>query len=144
MKHGYVLTKSYTGQQGSSLTGLVTLQCWMELYMAPVYVVQPFLENSFTHGFPSNNKLRFSSFFDVDVYNKVSVEDGYTEVASLENFLQNAPHNTVVVVSNQYQSGITKLSWNSHECNHQLELAIYHVIKVWFLCGKGCGCLFKQ
>ena len=126
-KHGYVLTKSYTGQQGSALSGLVTLQCWMEKLIGPVYVVEPFIDGSFTHGLPHNNTLRFSDFFDIDVYNKVSVEDGYAELASWEDFLQNAPRSVVLVETHiHHQKPRTKVRWNSHDCNHQLDTLSEH------------------
>ena len=100
----------------------------MEKLIGPVYVVEPFIERSFTHGLPHNNTLRFSDFFDIDVYNKVSVEDGYAELASWEDFLQNAPRSVVLVETHvQHPKPIrTKVRWNSHDCNHQLDTLSEH------------------
>ena len=95
----------------------------MEKLIGPVYVVEPFIDGSFTHGLPHNNTLRFSDFFDIDVYNKVSVEDGYAELASWEDFLQNAPRSVVLVETHIHhpKPTRTKVRWNSHDCNHQLD-----------------------
>ena len=99
----------------------------MEKLIGPVYVVEPFIDGSFTHGLPHNNTLRFSDFFDIDVYNKVSVEDGYAELASWEDFLQNAPRSVVLVETHiHHQKPRTKVRWNSHDCNHQLDTLSEH------------------
>ena len=100
----------------------------MEKLIGPVYVVEPFIDGSVIHGLPRNNTLRFSDFFDIDVYNKVSVEDGYAELASWEDFLQNAPRSVVLVETHIHhpKTTRTKVRWNSHDCNHQLDTLSEH------------------
>ena len=106
---GYVLTLKYGGQQGAGVRSLLSQQCWAESFHLPMYIVEPFIEESIC-GIPSDltkteNVLRMSDFFDIDHFNEASRNDGYAEVASWEDFLRSAPRKVIVIQERGFLPG---------------------------------------
>ena len=43
IQHGYIIANGYSGQQGSGVRALVSLQCWASSFSLPVYIVEPYI-----------------------------------------------------------------------------------------------------
>ena len=126
---GYVLTLKYAGQQGAGVRSLLSQQCWAESFHLPMYIVEPFIEESIC-GIPTDltkteNVLRMSDFFDIDHFNEASRNSGYTEVASWEDFLRIAPKKVIVVQERGWYwhkkpaaRGHPKVQWEASLSNH--------------------------
>ena len=131
---GYVLTLKYGGQQGAGVRSLLSQQCWAESFHLPMYIVEPFIEESIC-GIPSDltkteNVLRMSDFFDIDHFNEASRNDGYAEVASWEDFLRSAPRKVIVIQERGFlpgqwywkkktaARGHPKVEWEASLSNH--------------------------
>ena len=105
-KRGYVLTLHYvkTGQQAVGLRSFISQQCWLGSFDLPMYIVEPFIEDSLVHTAPdypdfTGNVLRMSDFFDMDHYASASRKEGWGEVVSWDSYKQNAPRNVIIVHS---------------------------------------------
>ena len=101
LRHGYILSLAYSGQQGSGIRALASQQCWVGSFSLPMYIVEPFIYNSAIGNFPNGDNvthvLRFSDYFDIEHFNSKSVNDGLTRLVTWENFLHNAPRNIIFV-----------------------------------------------
>ena len=98
MKRGYMLTLTYSGQQAAGISSFISLQCWAG--SLPVYVVEPFIKESTLGNIINSNEtdtLRFSDFFDIDIFNKWSRNEGCAPLTTWEDFLANAPRNVILV-----------------------------------------------
>ena len=98
--HGYVLVLKTPGQQSSGLKSFLSVQCWVGSFNLPLYVVEPFIENSKVHTLPNTNLDQLFSledFYDIAHYNTLSRKQGWAEVVSWGNFAQNAPKNVIYI-----------------------------------------------
>ena len=101
IQHGYIIANGYSGQQGSGVRALVSLQCWASSFSLPVYIVEPYIAaSSLASRLKSKdltNVMKFSDYFDVDHFNNVSLEEGSPPLISVEHFIERAPRQTIVV-----------------------------------------------
>ena len=95
----YILTARYGGQQAAGLRGLISQQCFSHSLRIPVHIVEPFIVNSVLgHAQPDQSGvLKFSDLFDLHTFNLASAKSGYTPLITWENFLRNAPKETILV-----------------------------------------------
>ena len=109
----YILTARYGGQQGAGVRGLVSQQCFSHSLRIPVHIVEPFVVNSVLgHAQPDQSGIvKFSDLFDLHTFNLASAKSGYMPLITWENFLRNAPKETILV---ELQTGDRKrISTNS-------------------------------
>ncbi len=122
---GYILSLRYSGQQSAGIHAIVSQQCWMGSFHLPMLLVEPFIKNSFVvaHLENSTSALKFDDFFDMNLYSRASVAEGYGQLASWEEFLERAPRK-VILIAVKYQterSEGAKVLWErsggSDECH---------------------------
>ena len=97
---GYVVTLTYSGQQGAGIRAIVSQQCWIgsvvnERYNLQVYAVEPFLRStSFVSGIKAVGRrtaLPFGEFFDIKKFNQASARLGLGQMVTIEDFFKGAP-----------------------------------------------------
>ena len=98
---GYIVANGYSGQQGSGVRALVSLQCWASSFSLPMYIVEPYIER-YSLGSRLKSKelkdvMKFSDYFDMDHFNNASIEEGTPPLISVEHFIEKAPRQTIVV-----------------------------------------------
>ena len=111
-KHGYILTLTYTGQQGIGVRSLASQQCWIGSFNLPMYIVEPFFDNSAMGSKPKHNTTivpLFRDYFDIAYYNRESVKNGFAQLSTWEDFLDNVPKNVILVQM------IWRWQWNAQE-----------------------------
>ena len=115
--HGYVMNLRYPGQQGAGLRSLIALLCSIGSFGLPMYVVEPFIQRSVLSGYPAGT-LKFNDYFDIDHFNTEARNKGYAEIATWEDFLQNAPRKTVLVDLTEYNGKDTgrslEVAWTAN------------------------------
>lgn len=103
LKHGYLLTLRYAGQQTMASCALLTQQCWLSSFSLPIHLVEPFLrESHLSHSAqlwssPTTDRLRFRDFFDLGFFNRKSMQTNSSVLKSWEDFVQNAPRDIIAV-----------------------------------------------
>ena len=101
VQHGYIIANGYSGQQGSGVRALVSLQCWASSFSLPVYIVEPYIEEySLASRLKSKdltNVMKFSDYFDINHFNNASLEEGTPPLISVEHFIKKVPRQTIVV-----------------------------------------------
>ena len=98
--HGYVLTIFYSGQQAAGVNALISQQCWVGSFGLPMYIVEPYIENSIlvsSAGPDSVNSSRFSDHFDIGAFNTAAKSMGYAQLATWEEFIQTAKRNAILI-----------------------------------------------
>ena len=94
-----MLALNYTEQQTAGSRNLHGLQCWAGLYN--LFVVEPTISNSVpitTLSLPNFDKqLKFSDFFDISEWNKLSSSEKHAQLVSWENFILFAPRDVILV-----------------------------------------------
>ncbi len=122
---GFALLLLYSGQQSVGLRALISLQCMIGSFKLPVRVVEPFVEQSKFLAYPKHDKVpKMKDLFDIDRYNSISETQGSAELATWEDFTENAPRSVVLVrLSSSSCScmrgrrrlpGQAKVEWNSN------------------------------
>lgn len=101
IQHGFIVANGYSGQQGSGVRALVSLQCWASSFSLPMYIVEPYIEK-YSLGSRLKSKelkgvMKFSDYFDIDHFNNASIEEGTPPLISVEHFTEKAPRQTIVV-----------------------------------------------
>ncbi len=100
-RRGYVVILYFmvVAQQAVGLKSFVSPQCWLGSFNLPMYIVQPFIQNSIVHTVPSNSSgvLTMSNFIDISHYNAESRRQGWGEVVSWEDFQEEGPRNVIYV-----------------------------------------------
>lgn len=112
-QHGYIITQTYNGQMTRAIRNMMGQQCWawsLGKERGSVSVVEPFSSESklvhfrrfwdaFEHD-QLHEAVRFSEYFDIAHYNKLSVKSKNSPIALWESFLSDsqAPRYFVVVV----------------------------------------------
>ena len=112
-QHGYIITQTYNGQMTRAIRNMMGQQCWawsLGKQRGSVSVVEPFSSESKLVHFKRfwdalehdqlHEAVRFSEYFDIAHYNKLSVKSKNSPIASWENFLSDsqAPRYLVSVV----------------------------------------------
>ena len=102
LPRGYLVNLKYDGQQASTEHALVLQQCWLSaLNLTSVSIVEPFLRQTVYQGYPPKQSesvgLVFSDLHDVRHYNSISRKLGFAQVATWNDFIENAPRSVVFV-----------------------------------------------
>lgn len=97
---GYVLSLGYREQQTKASVNLFSLQCLAKAL--PVYVVEPFVQNSnlvipLEVNNSNANMLRFRDVFDIVTWQSMASIKGLAPLAGWDRFLSEAPRPTIVV-----------------------------------------------
>ena len=104
---GYILTRSYGGQMTRAIKNMMIQQCCGATIDTSLKIVEPFSSRSNLYNSPkfwtiagkgkASNAARFSDFYDLDCYNRRSLEDNMLQLVTWENFLRDAPRSAVVL-----------------------------------------------
>ena len=115
MKGGYTLAINYTDQMTGSAMNLLSLLCWAK--GSELSVVEPFVIGSrFGASLKTGregleeNAVRLSDVFDIDVWQRHALHEGFSPLVSWEDFLLHAPRD--LIIATQPPSG---------ECDSSLE-----------------------
>ncbi len=99
-KTNYVLTLRYNGQQSAGVRSLLSQQCWIGSYNLSMFVVEPFLRDSYVEALPdqtANRTLMMRDFFDMEHLSNATKSLGYAQLASWPDFVENAPHKIIYI-----------------------------------------------
>ena len=99
---GYIVSNAYSGQQGSGVRALLSLQCWAASFQLPMYIVEPYIERyslstRLKHD-DITNPTKFSDYFNMDHFNNVSMQENLPPLVSWEIFIDDAPRNAIVAL----------------------------------------------
>ena len=121
-EHGYVTALLYSGQQGTGIQALMSLQCFVGSFNLPMYIVEPVMINT---SFGSrlkltsdnfNSILKFSDLFDFSHFNNASRKMEFTEIRSENDFYTNAPTKVILVESHRSNNmHPATVAWTSQE-----------------------------
>ena len=109
MKDGrYIITQTYGGQMTRGIRNMMLQQCWAASLGRSTHIVEPFLSHSNLYHSSSfwtrldkgelYEAAKFSEYYDLQYYNEKSLEDESLELTTWENFVKDAPRNSVVLV----------------------------------------------
>lgn len=103
----FIITHSFGGQLTRAVKNMMIQQCWAQGLPNTATILEPFSSESLLLHTPEiwdsvrrgrmKNAARFSDFFDLKLYNHVSVMDGGVPLVMWEEFLLRAPRGVVVV-----------------------------------------------
>lgn len=106
--NGYIITQTFGGQMTRAIRNMMLQQCWGASLGYTSYIVEPFSSRSNLYHSSSfwteadKGKLydaaRFSEYYDLQHYNLKSQKDKSLTLVTWENFLENAPRNSIVLV----------------------------------------------
>lgn len=123
VEHGYVVAMRYSGQQGTGIQALMSLQCFLGSFNLSVYILEPVMSETSFGSFldimnsksASESLLKFSDMFDIAHFNNASKSMKFTELRSEAEFYANAP--TAVILVESSLSGVRPISlvWTSQE-----------------------------
>ena len=104
--HGYVLPYKIYEQQTSAARNLWGLQFWANTVgmkvVEPFYAEHTLSFKSIIAG-ESTNVMKFSDLYNIDYWNKQSMERNCSELISWESFISNAPRNVILVFTRGYK-----------------------------------------
>ena len=110
----YIITQTFGGQMTRAIRNMMVQQCW-GASLGQTYLVEPFSSHSMLYHSSSqwsrsklHDAVRFSEFYDLRHYNLNSQREGSIELVTWEKFLQNAPRQSVVLVTPEKKCN---LSW---------------------------------
>ena len=121
---GYVVALRYTGQQGTGIQALMSLQCFVGSFNLSMYILEPsmtdtrfgsFFELSPSFNSSSESLLRFSDMFDIAHFNNASRSMGFAEIRSESKFQMNAPTDVILIKSYRSVESPATLVWISKE-----------------------------
>ena len=99
---GWILVTTYGEQQVGAAMSMFTLQKWAKTVGASV--IEPFVQNStFTLPVITSQRqladhLRFRDYFDIDIWNDMSIIRNGTPLISWENFVNQSPKKFIFVI----------------------------------------------
>ena len=128
-KYGYVLGLSYVGQQGAGIQALMSLQCFIGSVGLPMQILEPVITAT---KFESHHTIdsqspstSFSDIFDITHFNLVSKSNGLASLASMKEFVADAPKVVILVITKRQPSyGRRKAAsslnviWSSDNTSH--------------------------
>ena len=121
-KMGYILVTLYAEQQIGAAMNMFSLQKWAKTVNA--CVVEPFVIDSqfkLLSGYPIkdlNNKLRFRDYFNIQIWNELSVANNATPLTSWSDFLNRKPKTFIfVAIINAYKNVINPVHINDDIMN---------------------------
>lgn len=107
VKLTYIITQSFGGQLTRAVKNMMMQQCWAQGLPNTATILEPFSSKSLLIHSPEiwdsvrrgqmNNAARFSDYFDLKLYNHISVEGRAVPLVMWEEFLLRAPRQVVVV-----------------------------------------------
>ena len=110
VKRTFILTHTFGGQLTRALKNMMIQQCWAKrLVSSAATIVEPFSAKSLLLHTPAmwdavkrgqiHSFARFSDYFDLEFYNRVSMERGGVPLVMWEEFLSQAPRRVVLVTT---------------------------------------------
>ncbi|XP_065905266.1 uncharacterized protein [Dysidea avara] len=121
-KMGYILVTLYAEQQIGAAMNMFSLQKWAKTVNASV--VEPFVVDSqfkLPYSYPIknlNNKLRFRDYFNIQIWNELSVANNATPLTSWSDFLNRKPKTFIfVAIINAYKNVINPVHINDDIMN---------------------------
>ncbi len=120
---GYVVALRYTGQQGTGIQALMSLQCFIGSLNLSMYILEPSMtRTSFGSSFEwsqihNSSSLKFGDMFDVTHFNRASRTMGFAEIRSESEFQMNGPTDVILVESFRSVESPATLVWTSKEKN---------------------------
>ena len=100
--YGYVVAMRYSGQQGTGIQALMSLQCWIGSFNLPMLILEPVLNEtqfiSFSNVFKTS-LIQFSDLFDISRFNSASASMKFAQLGSQDHFYKNAPRKVIYVNS---------------------------------------------
>ena len=119
---GYVMALRYTGQQGTGIQALMSLQCFIGSLNLSMYILEPSMTGtSFGSSFELSQTynlrslLKFSDIFDVTHFNNASKSMGFAEIRPESEFQRNAPTDVILIESFRSVESPVTLVWTSKE-----------------------------
>lgn len=102
----YALSLSYWDQISGASGHVQSHQCWAAMMASTI--VEPFVIDtsylgSLTEGMNAGSATRLRDLFDLDNWNRLSIENGLPPLISWEDFLQSAPRQVILVRNNWRQ-----------------------------------------
>ena len=95
--YGYVLNLRYGGQQSGGAGSMASLQCWIKSFDLPMLIAEPAIRRSKFYA-ADTAMLRLGDIFDLQKFNNLHVgKQNYGQIATWDNFLENAPCEIVYV-----------------------------------------------
>ena len=120
---GYVVTLTYSGQQGAGIRAIVSQQCWIgsvvnERYNLQVYALEPLLRlTSFVSALGRKTALSFGDFFDIEQFNQASARLGLGQMATIEDFFKSAPKKiTLLRFTGEGTTSVVWTAQNESDC----------------------------
>ena len=105
MKEGFVTVLRYSGQQGSGIKALKSLQCWASTLSVPMIILEPTivsgaLVSDITSTGTSNNSshITLNNLWDTSFFNKVARENNLAQLATRDYFFEHASKKIVLVL----------------------------------------------
>ena len=136
-EYGYVLAMRYTGQQGTGIQSLMSLQCFIGSFNLPMFILEPVMnETYFESNLGANAKaehprLKFSDMFDLAHFNKASRRMGFSELRSESELNATIPKNAIYVDSDNFGEKLLKLVWKAKgkkRCRFKKDVSKYFCI----------------
>lgn len=121
VEHGFVVAMRYSGQQGTGIQALMSLQCFAGTLNLSMYILEPTMnETSFGSFLELNSNkslLKFSDMFDIAHFNNASRNMGFTELSSETEFYSIAPK--IIILVESYLTGTQPITlvWTSNKKN---------------------------
>ena len=119
---GYVVALRYTGQQGTGIQALMSLQCFIGSLNLSMYILEPSMIDTrfgsffdLSKSYSSSSLLRFSDIFDIAHFNNASRSMGFAEIKSENEFKMNAPRDVILIESFRSVESPATLVWTSKE-----------------------------
>ncbi len=102
---GYMTALRYSGQQGSGIKALKSLQCFASMLNAPMRVLEPTIAGGtlvadLRSVLSTNSSLdiTLSSLFDISHINQLASESSLAQLTTREHFFSRAPKKIVMVI----------------------------------------------
>ena len=122
VEHGYVVAMRYSGQQGTGIQALMSLQCFLGSFNLSMYILEPVMNETSFGSFidmdtksVSNSLIKFSDMFDIAHFNNASRSMEFAELRSQAEFYTNAPRVVILVESSRSGAHPVSLVWTSQE-----------------------------
>jgi len=131
VKMGYILVTLYAEQQVGAAMNMFSLQKWAKTVNSSV--VEPFVLNSefrlpYGHSIKDlDSKLRFRDYFNINIWNELSIANNATPLTSWSDFLNKKPKNFIfVAVINAYKNVTRPVTidddiMSQFECKHTFD-----------------------
>ena len=104
---GFMTAMRYSGQQGSGIRAIKSLQCWASGISMPMNILEPTITDSTLAAdfppsiarpsLPNSTHLLLSDLFDIEQFNKDSNDRHLPQLMPRRQFIVNAPKNVIIV-----------------------------------------------